>query len=86
VAAEYFPTLQSLLLVSIWSLTLELSGGVAVRLDDWLGRHWIVTTPDVAGYEMKDIAANGTADGRTNTRVTKEHLTNMAAKTCKEAS
>jgi len=24
---------------SIWHLTLELSGGVAVRLDEWLGGH-----------------------------------------------
>ena len=71
--------------VRAYRLTLELSGGGAVRLDEWLGRRWIVTTPDVAGYEMKCIAANGAADSSTNARVTKEHLTNMAAETCKEA-
>ena len=53
-------------------LTLELSGGGATRLDDWLGRRWIVATTDVGGYEMKSIATNGAADSCTEDRKARE--------------
>ena len=53
-------------------LTLELSGGGATRLDDWLGRRWIVATTDVGSHEMKNIATNGAADSCTEDRKARE--------------